>query len=92
MSFDRQKLARWLTDPGQTWRWNRGDAEHYDAVELRDSQIKWYRWSHETGATNVITQTIQTYIMEGPPTSLSAPKAVLTQLTTALTKRQTSRS
>ena len=70
--MDRDRLRAFLADPGKTWRWNRGEAEGYHAVELRSDLLRWFFWSHDIaegvgGATNEHTQTVAEFLAGGPP-------------------------
>lgn len=66
----------------RTFRWNDGaSTEGYDAVELDDDALAWFRWSHRHGAGGRIDagrQSFAAFLAEGPP--LSAPAHILREL------------
>ena len=78
--MDRDGLRSFLVDPGKTWRWNRGEAEGYHAVELRSDSLRWFFWSHDIaegvgGPTNEHHQTVRAFLQDGPP--VDAPSHVV---------------
>lgn len=87
--MDRDRLRSFLRDPGKTWRWNRGEAEGYHAVELRGGQLRWYRWSHDIaegagGAVDEHTQSVEDFLADGPP--VEAPAHVVSTVRAHLEK------
>jgi hypothetical protein len=65
------RLREWLSDPGKTWRWNRGEVEGYRAVELRGDRLRWFQWSHEIadgegGAQGEVWQGVEDFLASGP--------------------------
>lgn len=74
--MDRDRLQRWLKSTHRTWRWNRGDAESYEAVETTDDGLRWFRWSHAirddglNGEHDVEVQPWADYRASGPRRSM----------------------
>ena len=53
-----------------TWRWNRGETDGYDAVELRGERLLWYHWSHDFeggGRQREQMQSVSDFLHEGAP-------------------------
>lgn len=82
--MDRERLNDWLQGPRRTWRWNRGDATRYVAVEATPLSLRWYRWSHEIdagGLSHELHQTHAAFLAIGAPESLGdVPPGVLREL------------
>ncbi|MBX3249687.1 MAG: hypothetical protein KF901_21095 [Myxococcales bacterium] len=82
--MDRERLDRWLAGPRRTWRWNRGDATRYTAVEATGRGLRWFRWSHEVeggGMSDEIHQAHATFLASGPPETMAdAPPTVQREL------------
>lgn len=82
--MDRDRLESWLRGPRRTWRWNRGDATCYAAVEATSRALRWYRWSHELedgGSSDELHQTLAAFVAAGPPPGFTdAPAGVLREL------------
>jgi hypothetical protein len=58
-----------------TFRWNDGsDAERYDAVEARETDLVWYAWSHRhgQGRTDEATQSYEALLRDGPLRAIPA--------------------
>lgn len=83
-AMDRERLQSWLEGPRRTWRWNRGDATRYVAVEATSRSLRWYRWSHEVedgGVSDELLQTHAAFVAAGAPESFGdAPPSVLREL------------
>jgi hypothetical protein len=82
--MDRERLQSWLEGPRRTWRWNRGDATRYAAVEATSRSLRWYRWSHEMedgGVSDELLQTHAAFVSVGAPESFGdTPAGVLREL------------
>ncbi len=88
--MDRERLHAFLKDPGTTWRWNRGEAEGYRAVELRGDTLRWFVWSHDIaegagGETDLHTQSVSEFLASGPP--VEAPEHVVATVKAHLEQR-----
>jgi hypothetical protein len=88
--MDRDRLRAFLKDPGTTWRWNRGEADGYRAVELRGDTLRWFTWSHDIaegagGETDVHTQSVSAFLSGGAPTD--APEHVVATVKAHLEQR-----
>ncbi|MCB9602813.1 MAG: hypothetical protein H6721_26335 [Sandaracinus sp.] len=82
--MDRERLQSWLEGKRRTWRWNRGDASRYVAVEATNHALRWYRWSHEMeegGPSDELHQTHAAFRSVGAPTAYDVPPGVLRELT-----------
>jgi len=83
--MDRHDLQRFLKDPGVTLRWSRGATDAYEAVEIRDQRLRWYRWSHDRGEAEEETwQTREEFLANGP--ARNAPPRVLATIEARMTK------
>lgn len=88
--MDRDRLRAFLKDPGTTWRWNRGEADGYRAVELRGDTLRWFTWSHDIaegagGETDVHTQSVAEFRLGGAP--VDAPEHVVATVKAHLEQR-----
>ncbi|MEM9862841.1 MAG: hypothetical protein AAF938_14675 [Myxococcota bacterium] len=73
--MNRDAMRAWLDEPGKTWRWNQGEADGYEAVELRGKRLRWYRWSHAFeggGAVDEVLQPTASFLRDGPPRPVPA--------------------
>jgi len=85
MPMDRAQLSRFLQDPGTTLRWAHDRTDGYQAVEIREGKLRWYRWSHDLGrAEDEIWQTQEQFQSDGP--ARPAPPRVLAAVEASLSR------
>ena len=79
--LNRDALRQWLQSRRRTWRWNDGHYGEYDAVEVTDTALRWFHWSHDVdggGPSNAVTQSVSTFLQGGPPRP--APQTIVDEI------------